>query len=131
MKVAATFYPELAARHGTLFPDATRSSQTKQQDVVVNIEIAYTLNRRALADRVDDALDYKLLAKRVIPLVEGGRFLLLEKLAGDVLGICSEHSDISRTRVHVEKPHALRCADSVSLTLQYHAADNNNPENGQ
>ncbi len=96
--------------------------RTKQQDVVIDIEIAYAPGAGVIADRVEDALDYKAITKRVIRHVESGRFLLLEKLVADVLAICSEDPRTRRARVCVAKPHALRFADSVSLTLDYDAA---------
>jgi D-erythro-7,8-dihydroneopterin triphosphate epimerase len=94
---------------------------SKQQDVVINIEIRYAVPEQALRDEVAGALDYKILTKRVIRLVEDGRFLLLELLVAYVLGICSEHQGIVFSRVTIDKPHALRFADSVSLTLEYRA----------
>ncbi len=93
----------------------------KRQDVVINIEIQYAVSPGALEDRVDHALNYKTITKRVIRRVEAGRFLLLEKLVADVLGICSDHPSIEFSRVTIEKPHALRFADSVSLTLEFRA----------
>jgi D-erythro-7,8-dihydroneopterin triphosphate epimerase len=99
----------------------------KQQDVVINIEINYTLAESVLNDRVEDALNYKVITKNVIELVEDGRFLLLEKLVADVLEICSDHPGINHARVSIDKPHALRFADSVSLALEYHAAKPNQP----
>jgi D-erythro-7,8-dihydroneopterin triphosphate epimerase len=93
----------------------------KRQDVVINIEIDYAVAESALRDRVEDALDYKVITKQVIRHVEEGRFLLLERLVADVLEICSDHPSICSARVTIEKPHALRFADSVSLTLEYRA----------
>lgn len=98
-------------------PDET----TKKQDVVINIEIDYALGGNVLDDRVEDALDYKAITKQVIEHVEQGRFLLLEKLVADVLAICSAHPAVRRARVTIDKPHALRFADSVSLALEYRA----------
>jgi len=98
----------------------------KKQDVVINIEIDYAVPEAALQDRVEGALDYKVLTKRVIRHVEEGRFLLLERLVADVLSLCSEHPDIRSSRVTIDKPHALRFADSVSLTLEYRAEEANN-----
>jgi len=95
--------------------------KTKKQDVVLNIEINYGIDGLVLQDHIDDALNYKTITKRVISLVEEGRFLLLEKLASDVLSICSEHPGIQSSSVTIDKPHALRFADSVSLTLKYRA----------
>lgn len=93
--------------------------KTKLQDVVINIDIRYAVGQGALHDQVEDALDYKTITKKIINHVEGGRFLLLEKLVADLLVICSDHSDVEFASVTIEKPHALRFADSVSLTLQY------------
>lgn len=91
---------------------------TKKQDVVINIQIRYRIADEVLEDRVDEALNYKPITKKVIALVETGRFLLLEKLAADVLDACNDHPDVLYSRVTVDKPHALRFADSVSLTLE-------------
>jgi D-erythro-7,8-dihydroneopterin triphosphate epimerase len=99
--------------------------RAKQQDVVINIEIRYRVPRSALRDEVEGALDYKILTKRVIRHVEDGRFLLLERLVADVLGICSGHPSVVHSRVTIDKPHALRFADSVSLTLEYQADEAN------
>ena len=96
----------------------------KKQDVVINIEIRYAISDAALADHVHGALNYKTITKEVIRHVEQGSFLLLEKLVADVLEICSSHRDVLFSRVTIDKPHALRFADSVSLTLEYHADEN-------
>lgn len=97
----------------------------KQQDVDINIEISYQINEQVLLDRVSDALNYKTVTKKVINHVEQGRFLLLEKLVADILAISCEHPSVNQARVIVDKPHALRFADSVSLSLEY-TADNTN-----
>ena len=91
----------------------------KKQDIVINLEIDHQLNPGVLDDDIDCALNYKNITKSVIDLVEKGKFLLLEKLVADVVGICSQHSCIRRCRVTVDKPNALRFADSVSLTLEH------------
>jgi D-erythro-7,8-dihydroneopterin triphosphate epimerase len=94
--------------------------KTKKQDVVLNIRISYLPNPSVLDDEVESALNYKTITKKVIQQVEEGRFLLLEKLVSDVLGTCSEHPDVMHASVTIDKPHALRFAESVSLTLEYH-----------
>jgi D-erythro-7,8-dihydroneopterin triphosphate epimerase len=98
----------------------------KKQDVVINIQIRYRIDGDVLDDRVEDALNYKTITKEVISLVENGRFLLLEKLVSDVLDACRSHPSVLYSRVTVDKPHALRFADSVSLTLEYQARTPNN-----
>lgn len=98
--------------------------RAKKQDVIINIEVRYNMAAAVLDDRVEEALNYKIITKNVIQLVEQGKFLLLERLVGDVLHICSDHPDILFASVTIEKPHALRFADSVSLTLEYSSEPN-------
>jgi D-erythro-7,8-dihydroneopterin triphosphate epimerase len=98
----------------------------KKQDVVINMQMRYEITDAVLQDKVAEALNYKTVTKKVITHVEQGRFLLLEKLVADILAISCEHPSVRQAEVTVDKPHALRFADSVSLTLDYNAdkADN-------
>lgn len=91
--------------------------KTKQQDIVINVELQYSALKAAHSDNIDDGLDYKVITKRIIQLVENGRFLLLEKLVKDVLEICTANNAVTFAKVKIDKPHALRFADSVSLTM--------------
>lgn len=93
--------------------------RAKKQDVVINVEIHYPVSAECLADKVAAALDYKGITKKIIQHVEEGQFLLLEKLVGDVLSICIEPEAARYAQVTIDKPHALRFADSVSLSLSH------------
>lgn len=101
--------------------------RVKKQDVVLNIRISYRPNPSVLDDQVEGALNYKTITKAVIRQVEEGRFLLLEKLVSDVLTTCSIHPDVLHASVTIDKPHALRFAESVSLTLEYQKKFNQTP----
>jgi D-erythro-7,8-dihydroneopterin triphosphate epimerase len=98
--------------------------RSKQQDVVINAEIHHRVRPAALEDEVEAALDYKVLTKAIIDHVESGRFLLLERLSKDLVDICRRDPAVTRAIVTVDKPHALRFADSVSLTLEFDRARN-------
>ena len=91
----------------------------KQQDVVINMQMRYEISDEVLQDKVEGALNYKTVTKKVITHVEQNRFLLLEKLVADILAISCEHPSVRQAEVTVDKPHALRFADSVSLTLDW------------
>ncbi len=88
-----------------------------KQDVVVNVKIDYDAEKATNTDNMSDALNYKTITKAIIKLVEDNRFSLLENLTADVLSIAAEHSSVRYAQVEVDKPHALRFSDSVSLTL--------------
>jgi D-erythro-7,8-dihydroneopterin triphosphate epimerase len=87
------------------------------QDVVINVKIHYRADQATDSDEMNDALNYKTITKRIITLVENNRFSLLEKLTADVLAIAAEHPRVTYAEAEVDKPHALRFADSVSLCL--------------
>jgi D-erythro-7,8-dihydroneopterin triphosphate epimerase len=88
-----------------------------KQDVVINARIHYSAGHAANTDDMDNALNYRTITKKIITLVEQQRFSLLEKLTAEVLAIASEHPAVKYAEVEIDKPHALRFADSVSLTL--------------
>ena len=91
--------------------------KSKQQDVIVNVEICYRADPAFNSDDEDHALNYKIITKRIIDHIEQGRFHLLEKLTADLLAIATESERVSFAKIKVDKPHALRFADSVSVTL--------------
>ena len=88
-----------------------------RQDVIINVTIHYPASRASASDHLEDALNYRTITKAIIALVENNRFGLLEKMTKDVLAIASEHPWVSYAEVEIDKPHALRFADSVSMTL--------------
>lgn len=88
-----------------------------KQDVIVNARIQYSALDAANSDDMAKALNYRTITKQIIALVENNRFSLLEKLTADVLALASDHPSVTFAEVEIDKPHALRFADSVSLTL--------------
>ncbi len=94
-------------------PDETE----KKQDVIINVLFEYEAPEGIEEDRVEDAVNYKTITKAIIRFVEGQSFLLLEKLTQDVLELVLENKHIDRATVQIDKPHALRFADSVSVEL--------------
>ncbi len=92
--------------------------RTKLQDVVINIKMQYDAREAMQSDEVADACDYKILNKKIIHLVENNRFNLLEKMASDIQKIIARDPLIMRASIEIDKPHALRFADSVSV--KYH-----------
>jgi len=49
--------------------------------------------------------------------IESKQFNLIEKIAGDIMNIVFSNNRINRTTVKVDKPGALRFADSVSVEI--------------
>lgn len=88
-----------------------------KQEIIVNISFNYDSSHAALSDKLEDAVDYQALKDRVASLVESSKFLLLERLASEILREVMSESRIDRATVSVEKPAALPPARSVSLKV--------------
>lgn len=88
-----------------------------QQDVVINIRIHYHAAEAVTFNRIEDALNYRTITKKVIRHVEENRFLLLERMTDEVLSLVMEDPQVMWADVRIDKPHALRFSDSVSITL--------------
>ncbi|MBO1350689.1 MAG: dihydroneopterin aldolase [Hormoscilla sp. GUM202] len=89
-----------------------------KQDVIVNIKAKFKVGKAAQTDRVEDTVNYKTIVKQVINLVEKSDCNLLETLAQMILDIVMENPLIVWAKVKVDKPFALRFADSVSIKLK-------------
>lgn len=90
-----------------------------KQDVLINLEIETDIPETALeADEPVDIFDYKTITKKVIALVQEGRFKLLEVLTKNILDLIMEDEKVSKAKVEVDKPHALRFSESVSLEME-------------
>ncbi|NIC04466.1 MULTISPECIES: dihydroneopterin triphosphate 2'-epimerase [Halomonadaceae] len=88
-----------------------------RQDVVINAVIRYRADKAVAFNLIEQALNYRTISKEVIELVEEGRFLLLERMTREVLDLIMSHEQVLTAQVEIDKPHALRFADSVSITL--------------
>jgi D-erythro-7,8-dihydroneopterin triphosphate epimerase len=88
-----------------------------KQDVIINITMEFDALKSIRSDAIKDTVDYKVITKRVIREVEASDFQLLEKLAKLVLDIIMEDPRVQEATVRVDKPFALRFADSVSIEL--------------
>ena len=91
-----------------------------KQDVLINLTILYPAVEAVRDNDIDHALNYRTITKAIISHVEENRFALLERLTQEVLDLVMSNPTVSYAEVEVDKPHALRFAESVSITLTSH-----------
>ena len=89
----------------------------EKQDVLINLILWTDLRPAAASDSIQDAVDYSLLKKRVISLVEGSQYHLAETLADRIALLCLEYPAVQQVQVTLEKPTALRFAHSVGVEI--------------
>lgn len=88
-----------------------------QQDILINVTILYPADDAVAVNEITQALNYRTITKALIAHVEGNRFALLERLTQELLDIVMQHQQVHYAEVEVDKPHALRFAESVSIAL--------------
>ena len=88
-----------------------------RQDVLINVSILYPAEMAVAINEIEHALNYRTITKAIISHVESNRFALLERLTQEVLDIVMQHEQVRYAEVEVDKPHALRFSESVSITL--------------
>ncbi|APU31393.1 MULTISPECIES: dihydroneopterin triphosphate 2'-epimerase [Pseudomonadota] len=91
-----------------------------KQDVLINLTILYPAVDAVEVNDIEHALNYRTITKAIIAHVEGNRFALLERLTQEILDLVMTHQAVRYAEVEVDKPHALRFAESVSITLAGH-----------
>jgi 7,8-dihydroneopterin aldolase/epimerase/oxygenase len=88
---------EVFGRHGVL-DEERREGQILLYDVRLEVADA------ALSDRIEDAVDYRLVADCVREISEARDFRLLEALAAAVADALLARFEVERVRVRVRKP---------------------------
>lgn len=88
-----------------------------RQDVIINLTIFYSAKSAVEENEIGYALNYRTITKAIIAHVENGRFALLERMTQDLVDLVMEYKEVEYVEVEVDKPHALRYSDSVSVTL--------------
>ena len=94
-----------------------------KQTVIVDIEISADVRKAALSDSIDDTLNYKRVAKRVLAFVEESKFHLVETLAEHVAMLILEDFGIAWVRISLSKPGAIRNSRDVGVMLERNRDD--------
>ncbi len=89
-----------------------------QQDVRINVRLSYDAADAIEHNEIESALNYRTITKQIIQHVENNRFALLERMTHEVLNIVMDHQRVQWARVEIDKPHALRYTESVSIALE-------------
>ena len=90
--------------------------QKIKQDIIVNLYIDFDGTAAATHDDIAHTVDYKTLKLHLIDYIDTHKFNLIEALVDKIADIVLENPIVSQVRVEVDKPGALRYADSVSVS---------------
>ncbi len=89
-----------------------------RQPLCMDLEIATDVRRAAASDRIQDALDYQAVARRITEYVAGSEFQLVETLAERCAELLIREFAVTWLRLTVHKPDAVENAASVGVAIE-------------
>jgi dihydroneopterin aldolase len=89
-----------------------------KQTVAIDLEMATDIRPAAASDSIEDTLNYKAVAKRLIQFVGDSEFFLIETLAERVAQVLIEEFGLPWVRVRLSKPGAVRGSRNVGVLIE-------------
>ena len=89
-----------------------------KQTLSLDLEMAADVAKAAKTDAIEDTLDYKAVAKRLIDFVGQSEYKLVETLAERVAEIVLSEFNVPWVRLRVNKPGAVRYAGDVGVIIE-------------
>jgi FolB domain-containing protein len=88
------------------------------QDILINIVLFTDLHNAGGTDDLSHSVDYRSVVKQAITLAESAQRFTVEALASDLAQMCLVHPGVQKVRIRVEKPGAVRFAQSVGVEIE-------------
>ena len=89
-----------------------------RQVISIDLEMAADNRKAAATESIDDALNYKAVAKRLIAFVEASEFQLVETLAERIAEIVLTEFDVNWLRLKLGKPGAVTGSREVGVIIE-------------
>lgn len=90
----------------------------RAQNILINITMFTDTRHAGQTDNLDDCINYSTMSKKVLAHAENINRLTVEALANDLAKICLEEKSVHKVIVSVEKPGAVRFAESVGVEIE-------------
>jgi FolB domain-containing protein len=95
-----------------------QDEREKPQDILINIILFVDVHQAGETDHLTDTVSYRTIAKKALYHAEHAQRFTVEALASDIARLCLEENGVQKVRVRVEKPGAVRFAQSVGVEIE-------------
>lgn len=89
-----------------------------KQTISIDLEMAADIRQAAQSDSIEDTINYKAVAKRLIGFIEQSEYQLVETLAEKVADIVIHEFNIPWVKVRLCKPGAVRGSKNVGILIE-------------
>jgi FolB domain-containing protein len=90
----------------------------RAQNILINITLFTDTRRVGKTDDINECVNYSTMSKKVLTHAETAARLTVEALANDLAGLCLEDSRVQKVIIRVEKPGAVRFAESAGVEIE-------------
>jgi dihydroneopterin aldolase len=94
-----------------------------KQTVIIDLEMQADIRRAAASDRIEDTIDYKKVAKRLLAFVGDSQFQLVETLAERIAQVVVVEFGVVWVKVRLNKQGAIRGARDVGIEIERRTED--------
>ncbi|MGB2130831.1 MAG: dihydroneopterin aldolase, partial [Marinobacterium sp.] len=89
-----------------------------RQTVSLDLEMGTDIRAAAATEDIEQTLNYKSVAKRLIAFISESEFLLVETMAEEIAQIVQNEFDVPWLRLRLSKPGAVRGAKDVGVVIE-------------
>ena len=89
-----------------------------RQTVSLDLEMGTDISKAAESDHIDDTLDYKAVAKRLIQFVGDSEFQLVEAMAEHIANIVLNEFNVPWMKLRLSKPGAVTGSQDVGVIIE-------------
>jgi len=90
----------------------------QKQTILLDIEIACSIEQSAQSDNIADSIDYFSVCERLKQLAENHHHQLVESFAETVCQIILQEFSASRVKLKLSKPEAINEAQGVGVIIE-------------
>lgn len=90
----------------------------KRQTVILDIEMAFDIQKAAETDDIQYALDYKTVSDRIIEFVKGSQFFLVERLVSEIAEIIRNEFNVPWVKITLDKKGAIGSGIDVGIIIE-------------
>ncbi len=94
-----------------------------RQKIVIDLEMGADVRRAAATDSIEDTLDYKRVAKRLLSFVSESQYQLVETLTERIAEIVVREFGVPWVKVRLNKQGAIRGSRDVGILIERRRED--------